>query len=703
MKKAIGLLLFLVSLFAPKVGAQGVPYTITPPVPNGTLRVCTYNGPPMPAFPCPVFATIYTAANLVTPISQPVSLGASGTTTFYGAVGQQLVVQISVSGILSQQFILTVPSPTPPGGVVGSTSFSALTPGINSTAGNFQWAQLGTFSSSGFFEPYGVSLSTGAGCVPSTIYTTLYITGTNVDGFYGCVNEPVGSTNQQANGLSGYATSAANSSNRTVANAVGVFGLGYCTGNNCAVWGMNSIASDSAGVTADNMESLEVDQNIFGSPTYISALQVNGVSHAGAVFPANAAEVDLIYNGPVIWPIAIHVKPGVSPIGAWFDGLAASSSASQTVKFTAYNGAVAANYGHMVDAGTNYHLNGPGNVMFGATVGSLAPNTPAAPTAALLAYTGFLSATSITSSSVTLIAGHSVVVGIQSGINGANSITGITDTRGNSYKRLSSATAGSRDMEFWISPCLVFPGTATITATQGSSNAIGFFAWDVTGVNCSQPLAINGNSLVASATSTAGAVGTITTSSPNEIILAFNIGTALGTFTVGSGYTLDQGGSSTSLGAEHQVFATAGTANTAPITLSGSTTWWEGAISLQSSPQLGTPNNPWPAVTASQYQTATNCAVNSASPAACGSAASGVFAIPTTTTSYTVNTSAVAANSRIFLEDITDNTGIPSAPTCTTLALTAVAQISARSAGVSFTITLPSTTGITCFNYWIVN
>lgn len=103
------------------------------------------------------------------------------------------------------------------------------------------------------------------------------------------------------------------------------------------------------------------------------------------------------------------------------------------------------------------------------------------------------------------------------------------------------------------------------------------------------------------------------------------------------------------------------------------------------------------------YQTASNCAVNSASPAACSSAASGVVAVPTLTTTYTVNTTAVTANSRIFLQPTSDNTGIPSSPTCATLAVTAVNMISARSANTSFTFSLPSTTGITCFEYFIIN
>jgi hypothetical protein len=103
------------------------------------------------------------------------------------------------------------------------------------------------------------------------------------------------------------------------------------------------------------------------------------------------------------------------------------------------------------------------------------------------------------------------------------------------------------------------------------------------------------------------------------------------------------------------------------------------------------------------FATATNCAVNSASPAPCGSAASGVFAIPPLTSSYTVNTVAVTSNSRIFLQPTSDNTGIPSSPTCATLAVAGINMVSSRSAGKSFTISILPTKGTTCFYYWIVD
>lgn len=103
------------------------------------------------------------------------------------------------------------------------------------------------------------------------------------------------------------------------------------------------------------------------------------------------------------------------------------------------------------------------------------------------------------------------------------------------------------------------------------------------------------------------------------------------------------------------------------------------------------------------FGTNTNCAVNSVSPAACGSATSGAFVVPTTTATYTVNTSAVTAASRIFLEPMSFAGNLPSTPTCVVPTTPFISTISAISAGVSFTFTLPSTTGQTCWQYWVVN
>lgn len=102
------------------------------------------------------------------------------------------------------------------------------------------------------------------------------------------------------------------------------------------------------------------------------------------------------------------------------------------------------------------------------------------------------------------------------------------------------------------------------------------------------------------------------------------------------------------------------------------------------------------------FGTLTNCHVNSTSPAACGSATSGSFVVSTGMTSYTVDTTAVTAHSRIFVVPVTDASDLPSRPTCNAPAPGYFGE-SSRATGKSFTFTLPNTSGTTCWNYWIVN
>jgi hypothetical protein len=110
-----------------------------------------------------------------------------------------------------------------------------------------------------------------------------------------------------------------------------------------------------------------------------------------------------------------------------------------------------------------------------------------------------------------------------------------------------------------------------------------------------------------------------------------------------------------------------------------------------------------PAILSAQFNSIANCNVNSVSPAACGSAPSGTVVVPTTTTTYTVNTTAITANSRIIIHPITDGSGLSGSPTCNAPPTPFTAYQSARVAGTSFTFTLPSTSGTSCWTYWVVN
>jgi hypothetical protein len=111
------------------------------------------------------------------------------------------------------------------------------------------------------------------------------------------------------------------------------------------------------------------------------------------------------------------------------------------------------------------------------------------------------------------------------------------------------------------------------------------------------------------------------------------------------------------------------------------------------------------------YQTGTNCAAvgTAANPsvASCAAAAAGSFSCATnaSTGTCTVNTTAVTANSEIFIEGRNDTvTGTRLSVTCNTGITTALPEISAVVAATSFTINLGTfTTNPECFSYFIVN
>jgi hypothetical protein len=111
---------------------------------------------------------------------------------------------------------------------------------------------------------------------------------------------------------------------------------------------------------------------------------------------------------------------------------------------------------------------------------------------------------------------------------------------------------------------------------------------------------------------------------------------------------------------------------------------------------------------AGQYATLkslTNCS-SSASPAVCGSAMAGSVAVPTgATPTLVVNTTAVTANSQIFL-NIDEGLGTKLSVTCnTTLATLVQPVVTARTAATSFTIQVNATLAVNpaCVSYMIVN
>jgi hypothetical protein len=110
------------------------------------------------------------------------------------------------------------------------------------------------------------------------------------------------------------------------------------------------------------------------------------------------------------------------------------------------------------------------------------------------------------------------------------------------------------------------------------------------------------------------------------------------------------------------------------------------------------------AIQAGKYQTVSNCA-NGASPAVCGAAPAGAVAVPTgTNPALVINTTAVTANSRIWLQ--IDESSTIAATTCnTTLSTLVQPVVTARIAGTSFTIQIGAViaTNPVCVSYLVFN
>lgn len=104
---------------------------------------------------------------------------------------------------------------------------------------------------------------------------------------------------------------------------------------------------------------------------------------------------------------------------------------------------------------------------------------------------------------------------------------------------------------------------------------------------------------------------------------------------------------------------------------------------------------------AATYTTATNCS-DSAGAAACGSASAGSVVIDAGSTSVVVSTTAVTANSQIFVQ-YDSSLGARLSVTCNTTP--ALPSVTARTAATSFTITVPAgpVTDPACYSYRILN
>lgn len=160
-----------------------------------------------------------------------------------------------------------------------------------------------------------------------------------------------------------------------------------------------------------------------------------------------------------------------------------------------------------------------------------------------------------------------------------------------------------------------------------------------------------------------------------------------------------------------RLYTTSGTTinefiNTGSLTGQTSFVWTNQALSGGTVPNepAGGPTMLMPGdqgFSADRYTINGNCS-SSAAPAACGTSASGSVVVAAAATTVTVNTTAVTANSQIQLT-FDSSLGTKLGVTCNTTPVQPT--VSARTAGTSFAITVPSApvTNPACFSYTIMN
>lgn len=108
------------------------------------------------------------------------------------------------------------------------------------------------------------------------------------------------------------------------------------------------------------------------------------------------------------------------------------------------------------------------------------------------------------------------------------------------------------------------------------------------------------------------------------------------------------------------------------------------------------------AASAATYATATNCA-SSASPAVCASSSAGSVAGAASSTTLTINTTAVTTNSEILITE-DSSLGTRLSVTCNTTPSTNGITVTTRTAATSFAVLFSSpTTNPRCFSWRIVN
>ena len=157
----------------------------------------------------------------------------------------------------------------------------------------------------------------------------------------GCVSVPSGTVNNNSAAIAGFANSYADSGGRRHGNAVGGYFQGRALANNSAVWGINPLAYDTAGIAGHHITGAEFDIGVSGTPdtvrgaTFIIDTGPNGL---GTV-PTNAIGVEILGANRAKWNRGLQLDRGSfsTGIGILLDGATYNSTNSNAIAFHGYD------------------------------------------------------------------------------------------------------------------------------------------------------------------------------------------------------------------------------------------------------------------------------------------------------------------------------------------------------------------------------
>lgn len=225
--------------------------------------------------------------------------------------------------------------------------------------GSLALATTGTYTS-GAQNEYCTSLLDGLS--PATEYS-LQQGGLNAtEALVGGATIPLGTTQHQVNAVSGYIVNNANSASRTVANGGAGYFQARAAGNGTAVWGINPLVADDAGVSSHDLTGCEIDVNVSGTPSHVWGQLITGILNG--TMPVDSWAINIAPPfGTQRWWTGIEISDGTvnsGGQGAVVIGALDTSGTSVRSNFIAWNYFDSGGVPHQVQS----YVDGTGNLIF---------------------------------------------------------------------------------------------------------------------------------------------------------------------------------------------------------------------------------------------------------------------------------------------------------------------------------------------------